>query len=142
MRFGSVCDNGSNRRSEPCDDRRRSRADGKLAFRIEATPDGRPLVDRRERGGERELVSKLSERDLSKRIIGYKDVLQEAVAEMAPHKVANFLYELAQEFSRFYEHCPVHGSSREKERLKLVQVYLNVMTHGLGLLGINIPEEM
>ena len=82
------------------------------------------------------------EKSLIKKIIEYKSILQVAVAEMAPHKVANFLYELAQEFSRFYEHSPVHGSSREKERLKLVQVYLNVMTHGLGLLGINIPEEM
>ena len=61
---------------------------------------------------------------------------------MAPHKLANYLYELAQEFSRFYEHCEVIGSKEESERLKLVKVYLNTMTHGLGLLGINIPEEM
>ena len=61
---------------------------------------------------------------------------------MAPHKVANYLYELAQEFSRFYEHCPVAGSEQETARAKLVKVYLDVMTHGLNILGINIPEEM
>ena len=77
-----------------------------------------------------------------KKLLEYKTVLAEAVNEMAPHKVANFLYELAQEFSRFYEHCPVHGSSEESERLKLVKVYLDTMTHGLNILGINIPEEM
>lgn len=77
-----------------------------------------------------------------KKILEYKEVLAEAVHEMAPHKLANYLYELAQEFSRFYEHCPVIGCENESERLRLVKVYLDTMTHGLNLLGINIPEEM
>ena len=82
------------------------------------------------------------ERDLAKKILEYKGTLKEAVAEMAPHKVASYLYELAQEFSRFYEHCPVAGSDREAERTELVKVYLDTMSHGLNILGINIPEEM
>ena len=82
------------------------------------------------------------ERSLSKKLLEYKNLLQESIAEMAPHKVANYLYELAQDFSRFYEHCPVVGSPEESERIKLVQVYLATMTHGLGILGIEIPEEM
>ena len=61
---------------------------------------------------------------------------------MAPHKVANYLYELAQAFSRFYENCPVVGSPEEENRLKLVKIYLDTMTHGLNILGIEIPEEM
>lgn len=82
------------------------------------------------------------EKNLAKKILEYKDTLKEAVAEMAPHKVASYLYELAQEFSRFYEHCPVAGSNREAERIELVKVYLDTMSHGLNILGINIPEEM
>ena len=61
---------------------------------------------------------------------------------MAPHKLANYLYELSQEFSRFYENCQVAGSEEEAERIKLVQVYYNAMNHGLNILGINVPEEM
>jgi arginyl-tRNA synthetase len=73
----------------------------------------------------------------------YKEVLKEAVAEMAPHKVAWYLYEVSQEFARFYENCPVVGDEREAERVVLVRAYLNVMTHGLEkILGIKIPEEM
>ena len=82
------------------------------------------------------------EKNLAKKLLEYKTVLQEAVHDMAPHKLANFLFELAQEFSRFYENCPVAGSEQESERKKLVQVYLAVMTHGLSLLGIEIPAEM
>lgn len=83
-----------------------------------------------------------SERTLIKKLLEYKAVLDESVSEMSPHKVANFLYELAQEFSRFYENCPVVGSEYESERLYLTKRYLQVMTHGLNILGIKIPEEM
>ena len=82
------------------------------------------------------------EKQLIKKIVQYKDTLSEAVSELAPHKLANYLYELAQEFSRFYENCAVAGSDAEAERALIVRNYLNTMTHGLGLLGINIPEEM
>ena len=94
----------------------------------------------REGTGSRDLQP--SERTLMKKLLEYKGVLAEAVAEMAPHKVANFLYELAQDFSRFYENCPVAGAPEEAERAKIVEKYLNVMTHGLNILGIKIPEEM
>ena len=83
-----------------------------------------------------------SERTLIKKLLEYKSLLAEAVSEMAPHKVANYLYELAQDFSRFYENCQVAGSEEENERMKIVKVYLDTMTHGLNLLGIEIPEEM
>ena len=113
----SIRDNGSELRSEPHD-------------------------DGREREGERELVSKSSEHSFAKKLLEYSTVLDEAVTEMAPHKVANYLYELAQCFSRFYEACPVIGSSQEKERVKLVKVYLKIMIHGLDILGIKVPESM
>ena len=83
-----------------------------------------------------------SEKTLAKKILEYKWILREAVAEMAPHKVAGYLYELAQEFSRFYENCPVVGSEFEEARGKLVKVYHEIMLHGLHILGIEIPEEM
>ena len=69
-------------------------------------------------------------------------MLAEATEGMAPHKVATYLYEVAQEFSRFYENCPVVGSDEEAERVKLVRMYYAVMQHGLNILGIEIPEEM
>lgn len=95
-----------------------------------------------ERSGERVRVLTLPERCLMKKLLEYKPILEEATAEMAPHKLANFLYELAQAFSRFYEGCPVVGCEHEAERRELVKVYLDTMSHGLSLLGIEIPEEM
>ena len=93
-------------------------------------------------GAFRESIIKDAERNLIKKLLEYKGTLHESVLEMAPHKLCNYLYELAQEFSRFYENCPVAGSDKEQERLKIVQTYLNTITHGLDLLGIEIPETM
>lgn len=81
-------------------------------------------------------------RKLNKKIVQYNEVLAEAVKEKAPYKVCGYLYELAQEFSRFYEHVKVAGSEREAELRETVKVYEGVMEHGLGLLGIEVPEEM
>ena len=93
-----------------------------------------------ERTGSKNLYP--SEKALMKKLLEYKSILVESVREMAPHKVASYLYELAQEFSRFYEHCPVVGSDEEAARAQLTKVYLATMSHGLNILGINIPEEM
>lgn len=91
---------------------------------------------------EDDAIAEESIRKLNKKIVQYDEVIRGAVQEKAPYKVCNYLYELAQEFSRFYEHVPVAGSAEEDKRKLVVQAYLNVMTHGLGLLGIEIPEEM
>lgn len=81
-------------------------------------------------------------RRLSKKIVQYQDILKEAVAEKVPNKICAYLFELAQEFSRFYENVMVVGSENEAELIVIVQAYVNVMEHGLGLLGIEVPEEM
>ena len=83
-----------------------------------------------------------AERRLVKKVSQYRGVLGAAVAEMAPYKICNYLYELAQEFSRFYENVPVAGSEYEAERGAMVRAYLAVLEHGLGLLGIKTVEEM
>ncbi len=83
--------------------------------------------------GERDLVVKLSE---------YIDVVAKATEELLPHLVCTYLYELAQAFNRFYEKNRVIGDAREAERLYLVQQHADVLSNGLGLLGINAPEKM
>ena len=82
---------------------------------------------------EKKLIAKLTQ---------YGQVLKDALTDFAPHKVANYLYETSQEFSRFYENVKVAGSEREAERAEIVDAYLKTMTHGLNILGIEVPEEM
>lgn len=81
-------------------------------------------------------------RKLEIKVTRYAEALAEAIDEKSPSKLCTYLYELAQEFSRFYEHIKVSGSDNERELRELVAAYVQIMEHGLGLLGIEVPEEM
>lgn len=83
--------------------------------------------------GERVLVVKLLE---------YTEVFEKAVYDLTPHLICTYLYELAQEFNRFYEKNRVIGDSREVERLQLVKIYSQILASGLNLLGIHAPDKM
>ena len=82
------------------------------------------------------------EKNLIKKIMQYKNVLGEVVGELSTSKLCTYLYEIAQDFSRFYENVQVVGSEYEVERGAIVLAYLKVLTHGLSILGIEIPEKM
>lgn len=83
--------------------------------------------------GERSLVRKIAE---------YPEVVDKAVAELMPHVVATYLYELAQVFNRFYEQNRVVDDPRQQLRVYLVQRYADTLQAGLGLLGITAPDKM
>lgn len=83
-----------------------------------------------------------SERLLAVKLLEYGDVIARAVEELMPHLVCTYLYELAQEFNRFYEHNRVIDDPRQSERLGLVACYADVLNKGLMLLGIHAPDSM
>ncbi|MCX6727428.1 MAG: arginine--tRNA ligase [Candidatus Saccharibacteria bacterium] len=83
--------------------------------------------------GERTLAVKLTE---------FGEVVGQAAESLTPHLVCTYLYELSQEFNRFYEHNRVIDDPREAERLYLVNVYASILKKGLELLGIHAPETM
>ncbi len=92
---------------------------------------------------EKRQKERIFERKLNKKIVQYLEVLEEAVRDLAPYKVCGYLYELAQEFSRFYENVQVVGNEREEELEIVVRAYLGVMEHGMeSILGIKLPNEM
>lgn len=82
---------------------------------------------------ERSLVHKLAE---------YPDVIERAARELAPHHICTYLFELSQEFNRFYEKNRVIGDEREAIRLGFVESYATTLRTGLELLGITAPERM
>jgi arginyl-tRNA synthetase len=83
--------------------------------------------------GERSLLLKMTE---------YPEIVDRAVAELMPHHVCTYLYELAQTFNRFYENNRVIGEERQRIRLALVTNYANTLKSGLSLLGIASPDKM
>jgi arginyl-tRNA synthetase len=83
-----------------------------------------------------------AERTLIRKLTEYPEVIMKATAELMPHHICTYLYELAQAFNRFYEDNRVIGDEREAFRLALVETYANTLRDGLTLLGIHAPNRM
>lgn len=83
-----------------------------------------------------------AERSLLRKIGEYAEVVDRAVQELMPHHVCTYLYELAQEFNRFYEKNRVIDDPRANIRLQLVNSYADTLKNGLELLNITAPDRM
>ena len=79
---------------------------------------------------------------LVRKLGAYHEVVDLAIRELAPHHICNYLFELAQEFNRYYEKNQVIGSDKEAHRVSLVSLYADTLKAGLTILGITAPERM
>src|SRR5580704_5902676 len=95
--------------------------------------------------GSRVAVAAGPERALALKLLGFGGVLT-AVGETAePHRLCAYLFDVASLFTTFYEECPVlkaEPAELRASRLALCALTLRVLTQGLGLLGVPIPERM
>jgi len=85
-----------------------------------------------------------SEMNLLRALTAFPEIVQEAAALRAPHRLTNFAQMLASEFSSFYRDCRVMVDDAElsRSRLFLVDCARQVMSNALGLLGVAAPEQM
>jgi arginyl-tRNA synthetase len=86
-----------------------------------------------------------SERALVVRLLAFPGELAEAAERRAPHRVATFALELAQDFTAFYRDCRVVGAEprgTESFRLALCVAARRTIAACLGLLGVSAPDEM
>lgn len=91
-----------------------------------------------------EPIEKLDtyERSLARQLSLYSESFETSLADYSPHHIANYLYDLAVAFNRFYENSRVIDDPREAIRSKLVKSYESVLSHGLKILGMPTPEKM
>ena len=82
------------------------------------------------------------ERKLAVKISAFPEVLEITITDFSPHNICTYIYELAQEFNRFYEKNRVIGDERESQRLSLIQKYEQTLGTALNLLGIPTPEKI
>ncbi len=104
-------------------------------------------VDRsacRAAGGRIELAHP-AERTLALQLIRFSEALDDAATECRPNFLTNYLFETANCFSTFFEHCPVLKAEAESvrtSRLLLADLTARVLAQGLELLGIQTIEQM
>jgi arginyl-tRNA synthetase len=85
------------------------------------------------------------ERDLIKKLVAFPGEIAEAVERRAPHRIAGYALELAQDFTTFYEACHVVGATPEAVesfRVALSFAAQSTIALSLGLLGVSAPDAM
>lgn len=95
-------------------------------------------------GGAIELAH-LAERALAMALLQFSEALDQTVAEYRPNFLTNYLFELANRFSTFFEQCPVLKAPSEASRasrLLLCDLTARTLRQGLDLLGIAVVEKM
>jgi arginyl-tRNA synthetase len=86
-----------------------------------------------------------SERALMRRLLAFDVELADAATRRAPHRVASYALELAQDFTAFYRDCHVLGvepHATESLRLALAEAARRTIARSLELLGVSAPSEM
>ena len=72
-------------------------------------------------------------------------IIQEAALAYSPAVIANYVYELAKAYNKFYHEKSILQAEDEllmKFRLQLSAASAKVISKGMNLLGINVPERM
>jgi arginyl-tRNA synthetase len=106
-------------------------ADARLSDALEAHWDSDGLHD--------------AERTLLQKLVAFPDEVLEAATRRAPHRIAGYALELAQEFTTFYRDCRVLGVEPvevESFRIALSSAAGHVIALSLELLGVSAPESM
>jgi arginyl-tRNA synthetase len=91
------------------------------------------------------LLTHPAERALGVRLLRLPEVLEIAQYDLKPNILTDYLFDLANAFSSFFEGCPVlkaESPERRDSRLALVDLTARTLKKGLGLLGIDVVERM
>ena len=105
----------------------------------------RASIDRSTAGVNVPAITAPQERSLALRLLGFDAAIAATLETYSPHKLCTYLFDLAQEFTGFYEACPVLKADDlavRDSRLALCDLTARVLAAGLSLLGIEAPERM
>lgn len=95
-------------------------------------------------GVDKLVITEPAERALALELLQFDSLISEVAETLEFHKLANYLYGLASAFTSFYEKCPVLRSEGDvkQSRLVLCDITARTLELGLGLLGIETPDQM
>jgi arginyl-tRNA synthetase len=90
------------------------------------------------------LLDAEEELSLIRKIAEFPSLVEEIAVDLAPHRLTYYLAELAGNFHRYYNkhRIVIEDIHLSMARLSLSMAVKIVIKNGLGLLGVNAPEEM
>lgn len=85
------------------------------------------------------------ELELLKKLMDYKDILEETAEKNMPHILCKYTYELTKTFSNFYNNIHILNEQDEEKksiRIKLIYLFSKHLEELFQILAIELPEEM
>ena len=97
--------------------------------------------------GEERILPAVSdaEKDLMLQLSRYNEVAESSFLELAPHKICQYVYELANSFNRFYHDTKIISEENKEQQASwicLIRLAKDVLNGCIGVLGIEAPERM
>jgi len=91
-----------------------------------------------------DLLDHESEINLIKSMIRFPEIIKSAAGSREPHRLINYLDDLASHFTSFYHDCRIIGEEEKlvQARSALARATARVLANGLEILGISAPEQM
>jgi arginyl-tRNA synthetase len=107
----------------------------------------RSVLSRAEGSNQRAKINSLEavERDLILTLNQFPETITQAAAGHSPAVIANYVYELAKAFNKFYHEKSIlqaEDDTTKQFRLQLSAASAKVIKKSMGLLGIEVPERM
>ena len=85
------------------------------------------------------------ENDLMLQITKFNEVVKSATEEMAPHKICQFIFDLANAFNSFYHETKIiaeEDANKQNSWITLITLVLDILLLCIDLLGFEAPERM
>lgn len=103
-----------------------------------------------ELNGEKELFRLLppvsvSEKKLMLELTKLNEVLEQSIAELAPHKICAYIYDLANQFNSFYHETKILSEENKQKQegyIALILLTQQILETCIDLLGFDAPERM
>ena len=83
-----------------------------------------------------------SELNLGLHLLRFQEALDLVADDLLPHRLTDYLYNLAEKFNAFFRDCRVEGTPQQNARLLLCEATARVLRQGLTLLGVKVVERM
>jgi len=86
-----------------------------------------------------------TERDVLVLLSTFPDKVKEAAETYSPAVIANYIYDVAKAYNRFYAEVSIFNEDDENAlafRIAFSAMVANVIKTGMGLLGVEVPEKM
>ena len=91
------------------------------------------------------LAASDSEKNLMLELTRFSDAIYQAYEEIAPHKICSYIYDLANDFNRFYHETKILSEGNEEQKaswIALLELTRRVLETSIDLLGFSAPERM